>query len=174
MNKHLELQLAFQKLAGQTVGDINYVPTVEERKLRLKLALEELTELAEAYGLVQYFSNISRTHETTEIDTEEYNAVEALDATVDIAVINNGTIITCGLHNVFDKNYELVDTNNKTKFHTDYLEALKTQKYYTDKNTESTISEIIVDDIVYFTVLNSFGKVLKPYNYESVKLDLNE
>lgn len=179
MNRHLELQKEFQQLGNQTVGDINYIPSVEERKLRLKLALEELSELAEAFGLTNYFTTLiylekRRIEEKfPHPDSEIYNQKEVLDALIDIEVINNGTIITCGFQDIFDENYEIVDTNNKTKFHTSFDEATKTVDKLTETGNENlTISEIVVNNKKYFTVKNSDGKILKPYNYEKVNLKL--
>lgn len=178
MNKHLELQKQFQELAGQTQFEIDEIPDIETRELRLKLALEELCELAEAFGLVETFSQImydkSRDVHGIVIDTHVYNQTEALDAMIDIAVINNGTIITCGFVEIFDREYENVDTNNKTKFHTDYNEAVKTQSYYCVNNLYSSIEKIKLNDVLFYVVKNIAGKVLKPYTYEPVKLNLNK
>ena len=142
MNKQLELQLDFQKLTGQKDFSLNRTPTVEERKLRLQLALEELCELADAYGLKHMFNQflydcfeteVYKNRGKSRIDTEIYNETEALDAVIDIAVINNGTIICQGQHTIFDKEYVNIDTNNKTKFHKTNAEALQTQFHYSNK-----------------------------------------
>lgn len=179
MNKHLILQEQFQKLAGQTKFGLGQVPDVETRKLRLKLALEELCELAEAFGLIQSFdemlqSKIHDGYDKNVIDTNEYNPTEALDAMIDSAIINYGSVITCGFEEIFDREYENVDTNNKTKFHTDYDEAVKTQSYYSVNNVYSDIQEIKLNDVSFYVIKNKYGKVLKPYNYEPVKLNLNK
>lgn len=180
MNKQLELQLKFQLLAGQNKFGIDEIPDIETRELRLKLALEELCELAEAFGLSKTFgaimqSKIKDTFITNETyDTNEYNQVEVFDALIDIAVINNGTIITCGFEDIFDREYKNVDTNNKTKFHEDYWEAVETQKYYKNHDIFTTIVKIVNNDFWYYVVKNEYGKVLKPYNYEPVKLNLNK
>lgn len=177
MNIHLELQKQFQALAGQPeVGKLNRIPSVEERKLRLKLALEELAELAEAYGLISYWSELL-TDEVADYDfdlknTEEYNEIEVLDALIDIEVINNGSIITSGLQDVFDKNYHLVDTNNKTKFHTHVMNMMQTVNYYENLGIRTTIENIGFEGKAYYVIKNEAGKVLKPYNYEKVKLEL--
>ena len=179
MNKQLELQKQFQLLAGQTRFGINETPDIETRVLRLKLALEELCELAEAFGLEDTFSSLLQSkikdvYDKIVIDTHVYNQKEALDGLLDIAVINNGTIITCGFEEIFDREYENVDTNNKTKFHTDIDEALKTQDYYMSGHVKTTIEKVTVDNVIFYVVKNIAGKVLKPYNYKQVKLNLNK
>lgn len=181
MNKHLELQKEFQELAGQTQFGMNEIPDIETRKLRLKLALEELCELAEAFGMLGTFSDIMRdkigTIEASCFDKFEYNQIEALDAMLDIEVINCGTIITCGFEEIFDREYENVDTNNKTKFHTSYGEIIKTENYYYQqgyKLDEIKSYLILHNNKEYYVVKNQYGKVLKPYNYKPVKLNLNK
>ena len=179
MNKQLELQKQFQLLAGQTRFGINETPDIETRVLRLKLALEELCELGEAFGLEDTFSSLLQSkikdgYDKIVIDTHAYNRKEALDAMIDIAVINNGTIITCGFEEIFDREYENVDTNNKTKFHTDIDEALRTQDYYIYGHVKTTIEKVIVNNVIFYVVKNIAGKVLKPYNYEQVELNLNK
>lgn len=181
MNKNLELQLEFQKLAGQNKFEIDQIPDIEIRKLRLKLSLYKLEELAIAFGMQNTFINLMKNSceeyyntmpAIAATDIGYYNKKEVLDALIDIEIINNGTIITCGLQNIFDTNYEMVDTNNKTKFHKNYLEALKTQKYYKEKNIDTEIEEIKLKPFTFYTVKNNYGKVLKPYNYQKVKLKL--
>lgn len=173
MNKQLELQTEFQKLAGQKSFELNQIPDIETRKLRLKLALEELKELANAFGLERTFLNLVNNLDNYETDTLEYNQIEVLDALIDIAVINNGSIITCGFETIFDREYENVDKNNKTKFHKDYLEALKTQTYYRNQKIETEIDMIFIEHLQFYIVKNSSGKVLKPYNYQKVELNLD-
>lgn len=176
MNEQLNLQVEFQTLGGQRVGILGYVPTVEERKLRLKLALEELTELAEAYGMVNYFANLCCELDNQIIlqDSEDnfnYNAVQALDATVDIAVINNGTIITNGHQEIFDEAYNLIDKNNKTKFHLSFENAKDTVDALTETGLEGfNIEEIKYNHFTFYVVLNSFGKIVKPIDFEPVNL----
>lgn len=181
MTEQLKKLEVFQQLTGQT--DINRrIPTVEERKLRLKLALEELEELAEAYGLDEYFIDLKDTQSVEKeeyyfnelnsavIDSEVYNQIEVLDALVDINYINNGTVVTSGLQNIFDEAFDLVHANNMTKFHTSIYEANKTFFHHSNLNTKCEVVEIIVNDEIYFIVKNKSGKILKPYNFESVNL----
>lgn len=177
MNNQLEKQVIFQTLGNQAVSEIGYTPTVEERITRLKLALEELTELAaDGYGLAHTFSemlaikiiDINKNYKGE--DTEIYNATQALDATVDIAVINNGTIITNGHQHIFDDAYDLVDANNKTKFHTSIEEAEKTQDFYLGNGVNTVIETVKFNSINFYVCKDDSGKVRKPYNYESVDL----
>lgn len=173
MNTHLKLQTRFQQLTGQEIKDINYKMPVIERTLRLKLALEELCELSEAFGLENTFSDMcfdSMYKNIKKEDTYIFNQTEVLDALIDIEVINNGTIIACGLETIFDENYKIVDTNNKTKFHKTYLEAVTTQKFYSAQDIKVRIQKIELDNFIFYAIKNELGKTLKPHNYEKVIL----
>lgn len=190
MNKQLELQLEFQIKANQSEIKIKRKPTVEERKQRLSLALEELSELAiDGYGLdVTYIKMLEAKAESLKKklmqsdrkpiqDTEIYNEKSALDAVIDIAVINNGTIIAQGHHTIFDREYENVSQNNLTKFTKYPLEAQTSVDFHTKNGKENLeIDEVIFNGEQWYSVkdLDNHGKILKPYNYESVELNIED
>ena len=161
MNKQLEQLMDFQKMSGQV--DFNRrIPTIEERKIRLKLALEELTELADAYGLNDSFYMMlmaqsdeiidSKPANTFISDTGIYNEVEVLDALIDISYINNGSIVTSGLQDIADEAFDLVHENNMTKAHDTLEEAIKTIEFYKDKGRETDYELIVINGEIFFIV----------------------
>lgn len=185
MNRQLELQEEFQLLGDQTVGKRGYIPTIKERTLRLKLALEELGELAEAYGLDETFCKLLKEkieginklyikRDFQPFDTETYDAQLAANATVDIAVINNGTIITQGQHYTFDENYEIVDAKNKTKFLSSIEEArdLVDELKGEEPENDFAIGEKVVNGRTYYFVKDTNGKIRKSLNFEAEDLIL--
>ena len=86
-------------------------------RLRMKLLLEEIVELAQASGMKQDMKMVlnnamAQLDATSEIP---YNKVKVLDALVDIQVIHCGTILTYGMHKVMDKAWREVYKSNKSK-----------------------------------------------------------
>ena len=93
MTESLERVVHIMKAGGQGVHyvDEQYVPTVKERELRMKLILEELGELAtDGYGMGATFLNLmeAKANEFFEkginVNTLKYYPVEALDANCDL------------------------------------------------------------------------------------------
>jgi hypothetical protein len=115
----------FQKYGGHTVKNVgdNYVPTVEERKLRLKLIFEELSELADAYGMKKTFADMCQNHADNHFeviigfnDTLEFNKVESLDALCDLSVVVNGSYCTSGFTDIAQEAYDETMRSNLSKF----------------------------------------------------------
>jgi hypothetical protein len=193
MNNQLALQLEFQEKASQYKIENKRKPTIFERKQRISLALEELCELAvDGYGLeisiiemlqnkiVALNKNLLKKHPIQ--DSEIYNEEATLDATIDIAVINNGTIICNGHQNIFDREYENVSENNLTKFTKSIDVAQETIKFYENKGKKGLeiysvkyAESILHDSEVWYGIkdTNNFGKIMKLFNYETVQLNLN-
>jgi hypothetical protein len=188
MNFNIADQLEFQKTFNQTVGDRNYTPSIEVRQLRLALALEELSELAEAFGLKKSFIALMEDKTADFIqksdgnveDTLEYNKEEALDAVVDIEVINNGTIVSCGFHNkkskenqdielaIYDKAYIEVHSSNMSKACGNFVDACKTVDHYKSLGINTNIEESSTGK---YLVKRLDGKVLKNIYYRKANLE---
>jgi predicted HAD superfamily Cof-like phosphohydrolase len=173
----LKQQEEFQKLAGQEIPEDFEVPSIHVRKRRLNLALEELIELSEAYGLPNYFANRTNlvmqklVDKHIEGDTEEYDKVEAFDAVLDIAVINNGTIIDTGFKNIFDAGYDLVHENNMAKGHGSFEEAELTANKYRSEGVPCSIKKVKTSFGVLFSVVREEDdKLLKPKDFINVNL----
>lgn len=179
MSDKLEKLETFQALAGQLNLDFGRIPTVAERKIRLKLALEELSELAEAFGLKASFIQLllqNVTNFSGSLDTEEYNELEALDALLDVEYINQGTVVTCGFQKIFDREFDKVHENNMTKFPTDFDIALHSSEMYNIKDqVEVHLDKREIDGTIHYRIIRyPDGKVMKPLNYQKVKLSLDE
>jgi predicted HAD superfamily Cof-like phosphohydrolase len=99
----------------------------KEIALRLKLALEELTELADATGLGESFRKIAVyilagdlvEGKAKDFPQGEANPVEILDALADIQYINRGTAHTFGLGEALYPAEIEVHTSNMTKVEPD-------------------------------------------------------
>lgn len=100
----------------------NHVPA-DEAKLRLNLALEELSELAEAVGLGDSFIHmlIEKAHNMSVIDkvrdfpSGDIELHKVLDALADIQYINRGTAHTYGLGNALYDGEVEAHSSNMTK-----------------------------------------------------------
>lgn len=169
MNKSLEQVKQFHEVFDHRIGNINELEPLAVRQLRIKLLFEELQELAEASDCMETFDNLCDevTYETKypSKDGDNVNQIEELDALCDLQYVLNGKIITAGMHDIFDKNFDLVHQNNMAKAHTDSKEALTTAMV-TPGNTK------VVQHGDYHVVTNLHGKVIKPHNHVKVQLSL--
>ncbi len=130
--------IEFQKAGGHTVAysTENHIPSIEDRKLRLKLIFEELSELADAYGLEQTMINICNNYiggiyaktQSNPIskDTLEFNKVEALDALCDLSVVVNGGYCISGFTDIAEEAYDETMNSNLSKFCYSLDEAMAT------------------------------------------------
>ena len=159
--------IEFQKAGGHTVAytSDNHTPSIEDRKLRLKLIFEELTELAEAYGLEKTFQNIVKKliYEKElsieeSIDTKEFNRTEALDALCDLSVVVNGGYCVSGFTDIAEEAYEETMRSNMSKFCYSLDEALATVA----NKEDWTYKQIVVNDkIIYAILRKEDGKIMK-------------
>lgn len=136
---NLDLVVNFQKTCGHTVKNVNdnYEPTIEERKLRLDLILEELEEQAESYGLDKYFIDIKDRQsmlkeeeyvnkDSEVIDTHIFNRKEALDANCDLEVVVLGAYCINGFTDIAKDAFIETMDSNMSKFCKTEDEALAT------------------------------------------------
>lgn len=159
--------IEFQKAGGHTVAYTteNHIPSIEDRKLRLKLIFEELTELAEAYGLEKTFQNIVKKliyEKELSIeeckDTKEFNKTEALDALCDLSVVVNGGYCVSGFTDIAEEAYEETMRSNMSKFCYSLDEALATVA----NKEDWTYKQVVVDDkIIYAILRKEDGKIMK-------------
>lgn len=124
LNRKSEHQLrveAFMLRASKLLGSQQEVPlaptepTLEVRKLRAKLILEEALETIEN-GLGLYVEIQPDTNHVIFIEhrTKKFNLAEVIDGCCDIAVVTTGTLSACGIPDLPFQ--ELVDENNLQKF----------------------------------------------------------
>lgn len=116
----------FMRLANQEVKLSPTLPSLEVRRLRAGLILEEALETIEALGFHVFPKNSDRSLsigklelEPLEIqpstkDQEREMLVEILDGCADISVVNTGTLSACGVMD--GPLLALVDMNNLAKF----------------------------------------------------------
>lgn len=159
--------IEFQKAGGHTVAytSDNHTPSIEDRKLRLKLIFEELTELAEAYGLEKTFQNIVKKliyekelSMIESIDTKEFNRIEALDALCDLSVVVNGGYCVSGFTDIAEEAYEETMRSNMSKFCYSLDEALATVA----NRNDWTYKQVVVNDkIIYAILRKEDGKIMK-------------
>lgn len=187
MNKSIEQVKEFHETFSHLVGDISKVEPLATRQLRIKLLFEELAELAEASDCTMTMAKLSCSYLedlgaklgplpitekliTTDkviTDGDNVNQIEELDALCDIQYVLNGKILTAGMHEIFDKNFDLVHQNNMSKAHDNYEEALKTKS-----SLGLTSYNILPKENGKFVLVNSAGKIIKPHNHEKVLLTL--
>lgn len=112
MNKlttdHYDRIKTFMKLVGsQHTPEEITEPSLEIRKLRAELILEEAFETIEALGF-----EVCPTFGLLELD-QQFNMIEVIDGCCDISVVAIGTLISCGVPDaLFLKE---VDENNISK-----------------------------------------------------------
>lgn len=132
--KMLEKIKEFQQAGGHTVAysTDNHIPSIEDRKLRLKIILEELEEKAESYGLRKYFIELKdKQSEETEllgntVDTLIFDRKSALDADCDLLVTVNGGFCVDGFTDIAQEAYDETMRSNMSKFCYSLDEALAT------------------------------------------------
>ncbi|HAR20642.1 MAG TPA: hypothetical protein DCR46_08265 [Cytophagales bacterium] len=154
--------IEFQKAGGHTVAYTteNHTPSIEDRKLRLKLIFEELTELAEAYGLEKTFQELVQKELSIEEckDTKEFDKIEALDALCDLSVVVNGGYCVSGFTDIAEEAYEETMRSNMSKFCYSLDEALVTVA----NKEDWTYKQVVVDDkIIYAILRKEDGKIMK-------------
>lgn len=172
MNKQLELVKEFQETFQQPILSKDQDISVERRKLKLALLFEELTELAEAYGLKGEMVNICEGYCSKEWEAENseiLNKVEVLDATGDLTYILAGTILENGQQEVFDNAFEDIHNSNMSKLCISMVEEVLTINKYHNENIEVYSKKLNEKYIGIFR--KSDNKILKNINYKTVDLN---
>jgi len=108
----------FMYKAGQEVPSTPTMPSLEIRRLRAKLILEECLETIDALGFVAEVlikeSAMGMTEPILVQGNNKPNLVEIIDGCCDIKVVTTGTLSACGLPD--DPFQYEVDSNNLSKF----------------------------------------------------------
>ena len=119
MTKEQQNVKEFMVKAGQATPDRPLVPDEQTLKLRIKLLLEEVFELAKASGVTIIDKNsdlqlVDTNHLFFSADTSKVNLVEVADGLCDIDYVNLGAAVAYGLDlEPFQKE---VNFSNHTKF----------------------------------------------------------
>ena len=169
----LDSIIEFQKAGAHTVtySTDNHIPFIEDRKLRLKLIFEELSELADAYGMKRTFVDMCAIHITSamteekrnkNVDTLQFDKVEALDALCDLSVVVNGGYCISGFTDIAEQAYDETMRSNLSKFCYSLDEALATVAGKDDWTYRSTE---IDGKTIYVFLRKEDGKIMKSNNY---------
>ena len=159
----------FMLSAGQQVLDRPGQPSAEILKLRLNIVLEEVTELAEAFGLEASFASMMYDRvigwQAGEVsNSHKYNAVEVLDALTDLRYVTDGTVLACGLQEAFPEAFANVQASNMSKFPATAEElAAAVEKYRREK--VDIFADFTNDGFPMVITRASDGKVLKNAAY---------
>jgi len=172
---YIEKVREFHQTFEHPVGNLEQPEPLKIRQLRIKLLFEELKELAVASDCQGTFSQLcyseglrSDIMPTQEFDGDNVDKVEELDALCDIQYVLSGKILTSGLHEVFDRNFELVHQNNMRKAHQTEAHAIATAYSKGWKPGQYTI----IEKEGGYLLLDSNGKLTKPHDHRKVKLHL--
>lgn len=113
LKEHFEMNKMIMNKVEQTTSNKLRVPTSKERLLRAKLIFEEALETIEALGVKVDFDY--NNYYFDDIGEHNYVPKDVLDGVCDLAVVANGTLLSCGLHLVFEEALQRVDENNFSK-----------------------------------------------------------
>jgi predicted HAD superfamily Cof-like phosphohydrolase len=181
MNKHLENVKEFHEIFKSYIGYKKEVPDEDTIKLRLSLILEELVELATASGEKSIFylyrlmsekiDKISNNEIVSDNKDGTPNIKNCLDALGDIDYVLNGTVISYGLHDVFDEACDDIHLSNMSKVCKTKEEAELTIKSRENDEYEYYISEYDKKANGYFVYRKSDNKLIKSINYNPVNLE---
>lgn len=108
----------FMKLAGQQIPEKPTIPSLEVRKLRASLVLEEAIELINGLG----FCLRDKINDGPVLTIDNFEYVESIkpnlekiaDGVADVSVVSIGTLTACGIED--QEIIEEVDNNNLAKF----------------------------------------------------------
>lgn len=152
----------FQRVFGDEVNELGSIPSVDKRKLRLKLIFEELKELAvDGFGLESTFNQIcinSLDFSKEAIDTEIFNQEEALDAVCDLLVVTYGAACINGHSTIIDEAFDETMRSNMSKSCKTLDQALYTIAQY-HKEGRDTYYKIV--DGLYIIYDSTTNKILK-------------
>lgn len=173
MNDSIKKVLEFHETFEHPIGlDSSHVEPLKTRQLRIKLIFEELAELAEASDVINTMYNMCENYcfevENTgyQLDGNNVNKTEELDAIADIQYVLNGKILSSGLQHVFDKAFDQVHANNMNKAHRSVEHAEETA------NKNNMQGYKILNKNSHIILHNSDGKLTKPHDHVKVKLTL--
>jgi predicted HAD superfamily Cof-like phosphohydrolase len=169
----------FEVACGATLPAEPTQPPVEKLKLRLSLELEELYEKAQAMGLEGTFQEMLLGKSQALIgwagkncpgkDTNIYDPVALLDACCDQRYVQDGTVLTCGLQDVFYPAFAEVQRSNMSKFPTEWDEAVDSVDKYRQEGIAVSITSGAYEK-PYVLKRIADGKILKSINYSKADL----
>lgn len=173
MNKSLLQVEEFHNTFDHPVGNLIDPEPLHIRQLRIKLLFEELAELAEASDckltmlvICGQYCEINTNEQIK--DGNDVDKIEELDALCDIQYVLNGKILTGGYHYIFDREFDVVHSNNMTKAHSGARHVGETIRIKGDSPNDYTV----VQKEDKWLLFNKDGKLTKPHDHTKVKLTL--
>jgi predicted HAD superfamily Cof-like phosphohydrolase len=156
----------FMRLGGQEVPAKPTIPSLEVRKLRAKLILEEALEIKydqDGQPYEVYYNEIPK------LEIEECgnpNLKEIVDGCCDLRVVTTGTLSACGINDI--RPQELVDENNLDKFKWTFKDAMAYCAEH--KECQYTWHQNLFEP-TYAIVVRSDGKIIKPPSHKPPQLE---
>jgi predicted HAD superfamily Cof-like phosphohydrolase len=165
----------FQRVFGDEVNELGSIPSVDKRKLRIDLLLEEVGELAiDGYGLAGYFAlKCKETYDKSlvktklqfgfeDIDVPEdtliFNPEEVLDAICDLLVVTYGGACINGHSSIINGAFDETMRSNMSKSCKTLDQALYTIAQY-HKEGRDTYYKVV--DGLYIIYDSTTNKILK-------------
>ena len=177
---------------GQDTPEKPTIPSLEVRKLRAKLILEEALETIEALGLVIEVSKLTEGLTGYKFNTLSYvnftvanapNLLEIADGCEDLKVVTEGTLVACGLTNAYDiirhDGISEEDYEEKIPVKNDPLFDEVMRSNWSKMWTESEIDDTVIATLTVkcldgksgrHIVTNESGKVIKSPSYSHANL----
>lgn len=136
MNRQLEAVKEFHETFGHPVNESYENIPLKIRQLRVKLLFEELQELVEALDVKGTFNELCLQNIKSEIDGDNVNDKEVLDALLDLDYIEKGTVLALGHYKKFDEAFEEVHSSNMSKVCHSEQEVEDSLAFYAEKGIE--------------------------------------
>jgi predicted HAD superfamily Cof-like phosphohydrolase len=166
--KQLKQIEEFQTIFGTPPAKLEDNFPFQRRKIRLALALEELTELAQAMGLEGTFRvMLKNTADELIDDTNVIDKTAILDALCDIQVVNLGTACESGLNQVFEASFNEVHRSNMSKVCNTLEIAMASVAKYHRAGIETDYRSVGEKFVIYNKDTN---KILKSIEYSAPNL----
>ena len=175
--------LEFHDVFDLAIAKKGEVPSKQVLQLRFNLMFEELMEYAEAAD-IELSAYLKLKEKLTELENKpqgdkpvfqegaNVDHVGVLDALADLEYVLQGTVISHGLHHIFEEGFSEVHRSNMTKTCDDMEVVNQTIGFY--KGNKGEIGHPVEKELngkkVYIVKREGDGKVLKAIDYESADL----
>ena len=175
MNIQTEKVMEFHENFNHPINDQKNHIDLKTRQLRIKLLFEELQELAEASDVRQTFVTLCESNSmgyyinqgVDEIDGDNIDKKEELDALCDLQYVLSGAILSLGFQNEFDDAFSEVHDSNMSKMCDTEDEVKDTVDHYKEQGVES---HFIKKGNKFIVMRVGDNKILKNKHYKEANL----